>query len=360
MNPIAGMGGAVGLKGTDGEAALREAVARGAKRTAPERACAALLSISSRCLDLDFVTCSGDMGETELKSADMEFRVVYRPKDPTTRKDTIDAARTMQSEDANLIVFAGGDGTARDVVEAVDGSVALIGIPAGVKMHSAVFATTPSEVADLVESFAHTGATREAEVMDVDEEGVRQGVLRAKLFGYAKVPDDLTHLQASKMDYHAGSAEDEAEELGQYIADTLEKGMVYVLGPGSTLQAVARKMGIEKTLLGVDVVLDNRVLCPDASEKDILRVIGEHPRAKIVVTPIGAQGFVLGRGNQQISPEVIERVGIQNLVVIATPTKLKHTPVLRVDTGTPALDAKLRGPRRVITGYKRRRLLSIQ
>jgi predicted polyphosphate/ATP-dependent NAD kinase len=263
-------------------------------------------------------------------------------------------------EKADIVLFAGGDGTARDLLGVVDATIPIVGIPTGVKMHSAVFANTPEAAADSIQVFAASRATREAEVMDVDEDGVRSGILRAKLFGYALVPDDPVHMQSSKMTYHSGSARDEAEELGQYVSESLEKGVMYILGPGSTTEAVARELELEKTLLGIDVYLDGRVLAKDASEAKILQLLSGHPDARIVVSPIGAQGFVLGRGNQQLSPEVVRRVGTHNITIIATPTKLRETPVLRVDTGDSALDDAIRGKNKVLTGYKRKKLVTIE
>jgi predicted polyphosphate/ATP-dependent NAD kinase len=257
------------------------------------------------------------------------------------------------------VLFAGGDGTARDVLEVVGTGIPIVGIPAGVKMHSAVFATTPDSLGDLVESFARTGLTKDAEVMDVDEESFRKGVLRAMLYGYARVPDDAVNLQSGKAVYHSGSADEEASEIGQYMAETMAPGTAYVLGPGSTTAAITKHLGLEKTLMGVDVVRDRRVALKDAAESQLLDLLGRGARTIVVVTPIGSQGFIFGRGNQQISSKVLRMAGPAKVCVIATPTKLRHTPVLRVDTGDSDLDASFRGRIKVVTGYKRRKLVRI-
>ncbi len=354
------MGGAVGLKGTDGEDILREAVARGAQKVSPLRAETALRAIAGRGTHLEFVTCSGDMGEDELESAGLEGRIVCKSENPSTRDDSIRAARAFMAEKVDLILFAGGDGTARDILEVIGREVPMVGIPTGVKMHSAVFAMTPEDAADSVEAFSRSGKTREAEVMDVDEESFREGVLRTRLFGYAEVPDDVEHIQSSKMTYHSGSAEEERDEIGQYVSECVEKGVMYIVGPGSTTESVAKHMGLRKTLLGVDVYMEGEVLAEDASESRILELLEEHKEARILVSPIGAQGFIFGRGNQQLSPRVIRKVGVQNVMVISAPTKLKNTPILRVDTGDPALDGQLRGRKKAITGHKRRRLVRIE
>ncbi|OGS55907.1 MAG: hypothetical protein A3K60_03320 [Euryarchaeota archaeon RBG_19FT_COMBO_56_21] len=360
VNPIAGMGGAVGLKGTDGADILREAVARSAQKVSPYRAEAALRTIKSRGLEMEFVTCGGEMGMAELQSTGFEGRVVHVPGDPSSRVDTLNAAKAFLAEKVDLILFAGGDGTARDLLEIVDRAIPMVGIPGGVKMHSAVFALTPEAAAESIESFVQSGTTRQAEVMDVDEESFREGVLRAKLFGYARVPDNTTYMQSSKMTYHSGSVEDESEELGQYVAESFEQGIMYIVGPGSTTESIARHLGLRKTLLGVDVYLDGKVLAEDASEKTILELLERRGDARIVVSPIGSQGFILGRGNQQISPRVIRKVGACNIVVVSTPTKLRDTPMLRVDTGDRALDDSLKGRKKVLTGYKRKKLVAVE
>lgn len=360
VNPVAGMGGSVGLKGTDGASILKEALARGAVPVAPDRAVKALLALKSKRLDLEFITCSGKMGFDELKRAGFDAEVVYKQHGTAGAEDTRLAALEFLRHKPDLIVFAGGDGTARDLLEATGPETPMVGIPAGVKMHSAVFATTPESLGDLVESFASTGKTRDAEVMDVDEESFREGVLQAKLHGYARVPDDALHMQSSKAVYHSGGADEEAAEIGQYIAEEMLAGVHYILGPGSTTAAITKHRGLPKTLLGVDVVKDSAVVLRDATERQLLELLRRGSPARVVVTPIGSQGFIFGRGNQQISADVLRLVGSDCVCVVATPTKLRHTPVLRVDTGDSGLDLAFRGAIKVVTGYKRRKLVRVE
>jgi len=359
VNPVAGMGGAVGLKGTDGADTLSEAVRRGASRVAPRRAVEALMSLRPAGVGAEFLTCAGDMGDDELREADISGAIVHRPGSPSTSEDTQKAARAFANFGVDIIVFVGGDGTARDVVGVVGTAVPVLGVPAGVKMHSGVFLTTPGELGAVLSGFASDPSTAEVEVMDVDEEMFREGVLAARLYALARVPSDDHRIQTGKAAYRSGTADDEAEEIGRYIADRMEDGVVYILGPGSTTAAVARALGLSKTLLGVDAVLNRRVICPDAAESDLLRILSDHGRAEVVVTPIGAQGFFLGRGNQQISPRVLRALRKEDITVIATPTKLAGTPVLRVDTGDPDLDRRLRGKMKVVTGYRRRRMVDV-
>jgi predicted polyphosphate/ATP-dependent NAD kinase len=359
VNPIAGMGGPVGLKGTDGEQVLGLALERGALRSAPARALAALVALRQRGIEAEFLASPGEMGADELNSAGIRHRVVGRAAEETSADDTWAAVRAFVAEGVDLIVFAGGDGTARDVLEASGGKTPMVGIPAGVKMHSAVFVNTPSELADLIAAFSLGKVTRQAEVMDVDEEAFREGVLQARLYGYAPTPDDPSHMQSGKEVYRTSGADDEAAEIGQYIADEMRPGALYIVGPGSTTAQVAKAIGQEKTLLGVDVYLDRRLLKADASEVDLLGLLKDRGDAVLVVTPIGAQGFFLGRGNQQLSAKVVRAAGSDRLCVVATPTKLAGTLALRVDTGDPLLDAELRGDIKVVTGYRRRRLVRV-
>ncbi len=357
---MAGIGGSVGLKGSDGEAVQREALKKGAEAVSPRRAVVALRSLNDHSLDIDIVTSGGEMGEDELRTAGLKYDVVYRANSVTTRADTISSVREFLRVGVDLVVFVGGDGTARDVLEVIDARTPMTGVPSGVKMHSAVFLNRPEDLGPAVSSYWKTGALKKAEVMDVDEDLFRKGVVRAKLYGIAMVPDDKTHIQTGKSSYETLSAEDEAKEIGSYIAESMEPQTAYILGPGTTTSHIAEALGIRKTLLGVDVISDGRLVISDATEKDLLRVLGTKGKAIIVLSPIGSQGFFLGRGNQQISCKVVRAAGPESIVVVATPTKLKDTKVLRVDTGDPDLDAELRGRVKVVTGYKRRKLVEVR
>lgn len=359
INPIAGMGGAVGLKGTDGEHVLGEALRRGATRKAADRARETLKTLRATDPDIRFLTCAGEMGASLLRDEGFEAEVVHVPGEPTTAYDTRKASEALMEDETQLILFCGGDGTARDIVSIIGTRLPVVGIPSGVKMHSSVFALTPSDAAHLTHSFIATGALRDAEVMDVDEDEFRDGAVRSTLFGLARVPDDNAHVQPTKSSYSGGDAEAEAEELGMFVAEEMREGTVYLLGPGSTTAHVARAIGQDKTPLGVDAYLDGKVIGLDLSEQDILRLFQGHDVVNIVVTPIGSQGFIFGRGNQQISQKVVRSVGVENIVVIATPTKVRDTPILRVDTGDPLLDSELRKPVKVLTGYRRRKLMRV-
>lgn len=364
VNPIAGMGGRVGLKGTDGEEVLREALARGAEPWAPRRA-SATLSLLGRAPEfrdrVRWATWSGIMGEDILKPLSFNYRVLGSVRGCcTTPDDTKRAARRMMEEGVRLLVFAGGDGTAVDIIEAVDMRVPILGIPAGVKMFSGVFASTPEAAARLIQRFVDGEAEIvEAEVMDVDEEAYRAGRLSISLKGYAKTPYEPGLILGGKevitMDEEASK-----EAVAYRVVEEMRRGVTYILGPGSTVAKVAELLGLEKTLLGVDVIRDGRMIVKDAGEKELLRALEDvGGEAYIILSPIGGQGSLLGRGNQPISPEVLRRVGLDRILIIATPLKMARLRSLTVDTGDPELDEKLRGYRRVIVGYHEEKVVRV-
>ncbi len=360
VNPIAGMGGRVGLKGTDGEEILKLAIRLGAKPVAPERAKQMLRELRRLGVQCTLITYPREMGEFEARECGFDPVVVGEIGDRTSAEDTRRAAAQMAELGVDLIVFCGGDGTARDVCESVDLKVPVLGVPTGVKMHSAVFAINPAVAAKVVAEFlAGNLPLREAEVMDVDEEAFREGRLSARLYGYLLVPYEPNYIQSAKSP--SPQTEDERENqlaIARYFVERMEDDVIYILGPGTTVKAIADVLGLPKTLLGVDVLHGRRLLALDVDERRILSEI-EGRRSVIVVTPIGSQGFIFGRGNQQISPEVIRRVGRRNIVVVATHYKLSTIPCLRVDTGDPEVDELLRGYMRVITDYGEEKIVRV-
>ena len=350
INPIAGMGGPVGLKGTDGLA--EKAIAMGARPRAMERARACLDHLSREKDAIHFLTASGSMGESSLKECGLDYEVVYSPLPVTSSRDTIRTCQAFLDKGANLILFCGGDGTARDVA-GIAGSTPILGIPAGVKMHSGVFAASPQAAADLVIRFLNGELNlRDTEIVDVDEELYRAGILQTKLYALAKTPY-LPVLVAERKRIYISDQEDEfKDQIALFASEFMRDGSAYIIGAGTTTSRIADILGLEKTLLGVDVVKDGRLMITDASEQDLLELLDRETRVMIIISPIGAQGFILGRGNQQLSAEVIRRVGIDKLIIISTPHKLAEIPYLLVDTGDEDLDESLAGKRQVVTGYR--------
>jgi predicted polyphosphate/ATP-dependent NAD kinase len=360
VNPVAGIGGAVGLKGSDGEETQRRALELGATRVSPGRAVAALKALRSALPSVAVYTYPGPMGEDECREAGVDAKVIGETGKATTADDTRRAAKDFKELVVDLILFVGGDGTARDIYKAVGGQVPVLGVPSGVKVHSAVFAVNPQAAGNLAALYLTGKAPlRDAEVMDIDEDAFRRGSLSASLYGYMRVPNSILHLQGGK---EGAGHQDEytLEAIAADVVENMEPGVLYILGPGSTTVPVAEKLGIEKTLLGVDAVLDGELVARDASEGTLLGLL-EGRRGVAVLSVIGGQGFILGRGNQQISPSIIRRVSKENIIVVATPEKLaslRGRP-LKVDTGDQGLDEELRGYYRVVTGYGRRTIVKV-
>jgi predicted polyphosphate/ATP-dependent NAD kinase len=271
----------------------------------------------------------------------------------TTAEDTRVAAAALAIRQVDLILFAGGDGTARDIHAVVGDRVPMLGVPTGVKMHSGVFATTPENAGDVVGAFVGSqpgGALRDAEVVDAE---TRADAISTRLYGSARVPDDRLRVQAAKS-RGVPPDEDALDAVCAALAASMDPRRIYLLGPGTTMRRVTRQLGLEKTLLGVDAVRAGRLVGSDLAERDLLDLIADEP-VTLVIGVVGGQGAILGRGNQQLSPAVLRRVGIENIEIVAGLRKLLglELPLLRVDTGDPELDDALCGYRRVHVAPRR-------
>ena len=362
VNPVAGMGGAVGLKGTDGKAIVNQARSLGAKPIAPVRAKAFLSELKHVKSGVRLILGAGNMGEDEAKSTGFTYKVLGERKKETSAEDTVAIAKKMVGVGVALIVFCGGDGTARDILNAVGTAIPVLGAPTGVKMHSAVFAVNPQAAARVVMRFLYkTLPLREAEVMDVDEKAFREGQVSAELYGYVLAPYEPHLIQANKV----ASPMTESElrnhaAIGVYIIENMKPDVLYIIGPGTTTRTIGDLLDAKKTLLGVDLFCNKKIVATDVNEKQILEEI-DGKTAQIIVTPIGGQGFIFGRGNQQISSEVIRRVGLDNIIVVATEGKLRSLNSLRVDTGDPNLDAAFREHKvKVVADYKTEYIMSVE
>lgn len=352
VNPVAGMGGSVGLKGTDGRDVLDRAKALGARPVAPERALRALRRLAAAAPETALIACAGVMGGDIATAAGLPVTPLAGPSGATTAADTRAAAQELRARGVGLILFAGGDGTARDILDAVGDAVPMLGIPSGVKMHSAVFAISPEAAGQLAALVATDRGgkirTREAEIMDIDEAAMRTGRVSARLYGYGLVPFERHLMQSAK----AGGIADDAALDGvcREIAAEMRPGVVYILGPGTTTQRILGHLGLGGTLLGVDAVCDGELLGADLRGEQVADLVRGRP-AQIIVSVIGGQGYIFGRGNQQIGPEVIRAVGRDNIIVVATQGKLAALEGGRLlaDTGDRALDEQLAGYIRVRT-----------
>ena len=362
INPIAGMGGAVGLKGTDGKAILNQAIALGAKPIATQRAETFLAALSPARKSLNLIVGAGDMGQKQAEKCGFTFKVIGEAKGETTSEDTQTIAKAIVDVGVDLLVYFGGDGTTRDIMKSVGLNVPVLGVPTGVKMHSAVFAVSPQAAARVSVTYLWGNLPlREAEVMDVDEAEFRQGHLSARLYGYVLSPFEPHLIQGNKM--ASPMTENEVENqaaIALYVIEEMKPSFLYIVGPGTTTRTVGDLLDQKKTLLGVDLFQDKIIIAKDTNEKQILQAINGKP-TRIIVTPIGGQGFIFGRGNQQISSKVIRQVGLDNIIVISTKSKLDRLESLRVDTGDTELDEQFRSNGfRVVVDYKTTREMKIE
>jgi predicted polyphosphate/ATP-dependent NAD kinase len=356
VNPVAGMGGKVGLKGSDGAEILEKAIALGAKPESPNRAVTAL-KITARLKDeIEILTYPSVMGEEECIQAGFTPRVIGTINSgQTTADDTQKAAQEMADAGVDLLLFAGGDGTARNIYNAVGEKVPVLGIPAGVKIHSAVYAVTPKSAGEVAAMFLEQKKMniRVSEVMDIDEEAFRKGVVTARLYGYMQVPEEPRFVQSVK----SGGVKAEKEVLAGIAEDIVDamddEDCYFIIGPGTTTRSIMEYLGLKNTLLGVDVIKNRQVVASDVYEQQLWDIISGR-KVKLVLTIIGGQGHLFGRGNQQLSPRIIREAGRKNIMVIATKEKLialNGRPLL-VDTGDETLNTGLGGFVRVTTGYE--------
>lgn len=363
VNPVAGMGGKVGLKGSDGIETIALAKKLGAVPECPNKAITALKEFrdSAATDEIEFITYPTIMGENEAREAGFNPTVIGNiDEDATTPKDTISAAKEMRDLGVDLILFAGGDGTARNIFDALgEEKIAVLGIPGGVKIHSGVYAINPKTAGRLIAEYLEGKVTdlKRAEVMDIDEEVFREGRVDAKLYGYLYVPNEMRMIQNNKSG--RGYNEEAAlDSLARYMANVIEddSDTIYIIGTGSTTKAITERMGEAGTLLGVDIVYKSKIVKKDVNETQILEYLSEngtHP-VKMIVTVIGGQGYVFGRGNQQLSARVIKEVGKENIIIVASKPKMLSLfgkPLL-IDTGDEELNDQLCGYKNVITGYE--------
>jgi predicted polyphosphate/ATP-dependent NAD kinase len=356
INPIAGIGGRVGLKGSDGLEIQNKARLLGATPQSENRTIEALERFQPMREMLELITWSDAMGENAANRCGFNPFVVGTTKaDHSTAKDTRDACKEMVHRKVDLLLFAGGDGTARDVCRAVGLDLPVLGIPTGVKIHSGVFAINPKRAGDLAVAYLqkNIAGLQEMEVMDLDENAIRMGQVSAKLYGYLKVPYKRKLIQGLKAASDVGKHDAVYGIVSDFVQNWLKEDFFYIVGPGTTTRAIFTELELPKTLIGVDVLKNKHLVASDVNEEQILTILQEGP-GKIVVTPIGGQGYLFGRGNQQISSNVLRRVGRENIIVISTRQKinaLRGRPLL-IDTGDDVVNTMLRGFTRVITGYK--------
>ncbi|MDW5299784.1 MAG: ATP-NAD kinase family protein [Sedimentibacter sp.] len=356
VNPIAGMGGSVGLKGTDGDM-YQKAVELGSKPVASERINEVLSLVTRK--DIHFIAAKGKMGEEYIKKFSFDYEVIGEIGEKTSSDDTIKILREMKAMNIDILIFVGGDGTARDVLSVVGMDIPVIGVPSGVKMFSSVFTLSAHAAAEMINCFGNHFV--EMEVLDINEEAFRNNRLDAKLYGYVRVPDIKHLLQGKKAPSNVSSADiDKKEEVAEYVIENMEDEVVYILGPGTTLKTIADRLGVKKTILGVDAVFNKKLIGVDVSEKDILEILKKYNNVKIIVTPIGGNGFIFGRGSKQISSKVLDLVKKENIIIVSTIDKIGGFDCLRVDTGDYNVDKMLSGNINVIVGYNEEIVMEVK
>ena len=353
INPYAGIGGAMALKGSDGADIRTSALAAGAEKKANLRTQTAMEVFVHLKDIVEVYTASGEMGGDVCKALGFETRCVYQPQSPQTEaQDTENTVKALVEKEVDLLLFAGGDGTARNVCSVIPESLPALGIPAGVKIHSGVYAITPKAAGRVVENLlrGEIVSLDDAQVMDIDEAAFREGKVRARQYGAMRIPAELHYVQAVKN----GGKEVEELVLADIAAHVIEMmdDEMFIMGSGTTVAAVMEEMGLDNTLLGVDVIQEQELLAADLNATDLLTLIAGK-KCKLVITLIGGQGHIFGRGNQQLSPAVIRAVGRENIILVATKSKLQalNGRPLLVDTGDEQLNAELAGLLPVITGY---------
>jgi predicted polyphosphate/ATP-dependent NAD kinase len=369
INPIAGMGGRVGLKGTDG--VIDEAIRRGATPVAPGRAIEflnALAHLVHQNDKMQLIACPLQMGEDVCQEVGLGCTTMdINISDTTNSADTRRCVAALYEAGVRLLVFVGGDGTARDILDVITENqlddLLVLGVPSGVKMYSGIFVVNPADAAEVVRMVLDDEtAISDYEIMDADEKSFREDRFDIRLYGYMKGPSVPARFQGAKQASPETIDEHEAQEaIAKYIIEQMVPDGTYILGPGTTVKTVADLLQVKKTILGVDLYRKG-TMHNDVNENEIIQLVDDFSKTWIVVSPIGHQGMLFGRGNQQISPGIIKRVGRDHITVISTLSKLRGIDgeTLKVDTGDSVIDELLRGYIRVITDYKEVRLIRVE
>ncbi|GIS92415.1 MAG: ATP-NAD kinase [Candidatus Poseidoniales archaeon] len=371
VNPDAGLGGRLGLKGSDGQAELARSM--GAEDRSGPRMRAMLEHFSSihraGFEDISWVTSEGRMGTEWFPEAEIgSISTVHSSSRGTSAADTQDAVNSLLESEIDLLVYAGGDGTTRDVVAALESAESsetpVIGVPTGVKMHSGCFAASPKAAAEALSSWLIGDLLlASTEVLDLDEDLYRQGKWVVRLYAEAITPSSPRWMQGSKQRIEASGEEDTTEGLADHIRELLvSDNRMLIWGSGGTLRKIAQMNEFEPTNLGIDATIGNEQVGTDLSESDLLELLSEHDGpTTLLLSPMGGQGFLIGRGNLQLSPQVLRLIGIENILGVVTPAKLLSVRRLRIETGDPELDADFADMRymKVLQGYRTTRVLPV-
>ncbi|WP_425539059.1 ATP-NAD kinase family protein [Microaceticoccus formicicus] len=356
INPIAGMGGRVGLKGTDGIEVLKKARELGSIPEAPLKAKKALEKLLPLKDSISVLVSEGQMGEEEVKEVGLNYEVVYKPEPgETSNADTTELCKIFEKENVELILFVGGDGTARDIFNAIETRIPAIGVPAGVKIHSPVYGNTPESAGQLAYEYLDGAqlTLKDEEVVDLDEDAFREDRVEVRVYGYLKVPYNEIYLQNMKSQ-SPQSDEHAQESIALDVIDDMQDDLFYIIGSGTTTMYIMKELGLDYTILGVDIIKNKKLVAKDVNEQQILDIIGDEP-FKLIVTPMGGQGYIFGRGNQQLSSRVLNKVDKKDVTIVSTAGKLAtlQDRDMLIYTLDDKCDEKLSGYYRVVIGYGR-------
>lgn len=363
INPVAGMGGKVGLKGTDGRDVLEEARKRGARPESPLKAGKALEKFLTIKDQVIFYTAAGDMGENQLENLGLNYEVIHHYQGDSQPEDSYQTLEQFKKLDLDLILFSGGDGTARDVTKYIEFSIPAIGIPAGVKIHSGVYAKTPEAAGELALAYLKEAGLplKEEEVIDIEENAFRRDEIVIAVYGYLKVPYDDSHLQSTKSPTPQSDEGAQTSAALQFI-DLMKDDVLYIIGSGSTCYRILEELNLDGTMLGVDLVQNKKLIARDVNEQEMVDAIHKADQVHLVVTPMGGQGYLFGRGNQQLSNKVLELLSKDQITILSTVGKLNSIQgkPLIVYTGDPKVDQQISGYYRIIIGYEQYRMYKVQ
>ena len=369
VNPDAGLGGRLGFKGSDGRA--KEARDAGAVDRAGPRMqqCISKFkellasSLNRMGVSPSIVAWSGRMGGDWLDGFEFEQRK-ESPKE-STAQDTSNLVHDLLEAEVDVILYAGGDGTTRDIVNALDGSeTPLIGVPGGVKMHSGCFATTPKASAEVLLAFLQGDLmVAITEVMDLDEETYQKGEWKVRMYGEAWTPSSPRFMQGAKEQVERASESDTIEGLANHIGNLIDDNpeLMVIWGSGGTLRRMGEHLNVELTLLGIDIQ-HNGTIHSDLNEQQLLQhLVGYEGLRLLLLSPMGGQGFLIGRGNLQLSPDVLRAIGFESILGVATPSKLLGLSSVRIDTGDHLLDEEYQQRRfvKLLQGYRTTRVIRI-
>ena len=369
VNPDAGLGGRLGFKGSDGRAA--EAREAGAQDRAGPRMTQCMIkfdellksSLNRSNIKPEIYTWEGRMGGDWLTN--LEYHSIGKTPHPTTAQNTSELVQQLAINEVEVILYAGGDGTTRDIVNALgDKKIPLIGVPGGVKMHSGCFATTPNAAAEVLFSFAIGDLMASiTEVMDLDEEIYLTGEWKVRMYGEALTPASPRFIQGAKQQVERASEDEIIEGLATHIGDLIETDpdLMVVWGSGGTLRMIGEILDKDLTLLGIDIQHKDKIYA-DLNEKQLIEILQQHTGNKLLLlSPMGGQGFLIGRGNLQLSPTVLRLIGISSILGVATPAKLTGLSNVRIDTGDSALDQELRERKfvKMLQGYRTTRVIRV-